>query len=641
MPQIDKNDQEISPEAKSPTGILDRAEKSHTTSIIPVSRPGRSGQAADEARQMLDEIAGLSSEERRRQYGRRDRDIAGSVRAIILWPFLLVWNIIKFIFAPVRQADFRLAGEMRKFLKNPGHFFWFNRIAPDAAARHFGTSSTDAMAHHARRYGAHSAMLILALVVVFFGGFTGLVTKIMSEDATHDNPLMVNGNMVITGDSREIYANAVAANSAGFVRRVQTVVIKDGDTLQSVAADHNISLETLMYANNLVEPDSPLTPGQKLVVPPITGMLHIGNPGDTIGSVANKYGVDPQVIIAYKFNNLDGADPGTPLKSVQEVMVPGGSMPMRDKLYLYTVRSGDTLQSVATKFGLSTDTLLDNNQLDNGLRIGQQIRILPTDGVIYTVKNGDTLDGIADYLGTSVDNIINFKANNVARGIKLTPGASLVVPGGSWPPPPPPKPADPPPTPKPAPTARAITKGSAPAVAPLPNKATPKPATAAAAKAPAPAAAKAPAPAPVAAKAVQKPVAAQAAPSSGRATGSMVWPMYGTITTYFGQRIWYGIHAGLDISQPCGARVVAADGGTVIEAGWSQYGYGITALIDHGNGFKTRYGHFSRIAVSLGQRVSRGQLVGYEGTTGNSTGCHLHFETILNGNVTNPLRWLP
>jgi murein DD-endopeptidase MepM/ murein hydrolase activator NlpD len=121
----------------------------------------------------------------------------------------------------------------------------------------------------------------------------------------------------------------------------------------------------------------------------------------------------------------------------------------------------------------------------------------------------------------------------------------------------------------------------------------------------------------------------------------MVWPMRGVITTYFGERIWYGIHAGLDISQPCGARVVAADGGTVIEAGWSQYGYGITALIDHGNGFRTRYGHFSKIAVSLGQRVSKGQLVGYEGTTGNSTGCHLHFETILHGSVTNPLRWLP
>jgi murein DD-endopeptidase MepM/ murein hydrolase activator NlpD len=468
-------------------------------------------------------------------------------------------------------------------------------------------------------------MLILALVVVFFGGFSGLVTRIVSEDHDHVNPPMINGDLIVTGDTREIYANAVAANSSTITRRVETIVIKDGDTLKSIAANRNISIETLMYANNLVESDSPLTPGQKLVVPPVTGMLHIGNPGDTVGSVANKYGADPKVIIDYKFNNLDGAEANTPIKSLQEVMVPGGSMPMREKLYLYTVRSGDTLKSVAAKFGLSTDTLLNNNELDNGLRIGQQIRILPVDGVIYKVQANDTLDGIADYLGTSAENIINFKPNNVARGIKLTAGSSLVVPGGNWPPPPPPKPADPTPTPKPAQTAQAISKGSAPAVAPLP-KTTPKPAAATAAK---------PAPA------VQKPAPVVVAPSAGRATGSMVWPERGVITTYFGQRIWYGVHAGLDISAGCGTRIVAADGGTLIEAGWSPYGYGITAMIDHGNGFKTRYGHFSRIAVQLGQRVSKGQLIGFEGTTGNSTGCHLHFETILNGNITNPLRWLP
>jgi murein DD-endopeptidase MepM/ murein hydrolase activator NlpD len=623
VPQTDNKDRNRSPDSKSPTGILEQTEKS--TGLVPVARPKRPGQAADEARQLLDEIAGLDYEQRA-QHPRRD--LAATIRAVLVWPFLFAWTVIKFIIAPLRQADFRLAGEMRKFLKNPGHFFWFNRVAPEIAAQHFGTSSTEAMTNHARRYGAHIAMLLLALVVVFFGGFSGLVTGIVSEDAVHDNPQMVNGSLIITGDSREIYANAVAANSTTVIRRVETQVVKDGQTLQSIAADRNISLETLLYANNLVEPDSPLTPGQKLVVPPTTGMLHIGNPGDTVGSIANKYGVDPQVIINYKFNNLEGADNDTPLKSLQEVMVPGGSLPQREKLYLYTVRSGDTLKSVAAKFGLNTDTILDNNELDNGLRIGQQIRILPLDGIIYKVQDGDTLDGIAQYLGTSAENIINFKPNNVARGVKLVPGSSIIVPGGDWPPPPPPKPAEPTPTPKPAPAAPAVNKGSAPAVAPLP-KVTQKPAPAA--QKPAPAVQK---PAPAAPKPAP-------APTGGKATGSMIWPMRGVITTYFGQRIWYGIHAGLDISQPCGARVVAADGGTVIEAGWSQYGYGITALINHGNGFVTRYGHFSRIAVSLGQRVSRGQLIGYEGTTGNSTGCHLHFEVKVNGNLTNPLRWLP
>ena len=120
----------------------------------------------------------------------------------------------------------------------------------------------------------------------------------------------------------------------------------------------------------------------------------------------------------------------------------------------------------------------------------------------------------------------------------------------------------------------------------------------------------------------------------------MIWPMRGIIMTYFGERIWYGIHMGLDISTSCGTPVVAADGGTVIESGWSPYGYGINVVIDHGNGIRTRYAHFSGAAVGLGQRVARGQVVGYEGTTGNSTGCHLHFEVIANGTHTDPLRWL-
>jgi murein DD-endopeptidase MepM/ murein hydrolase activator NlpD len=625
--QHDYNKDNDTSDSYGKTGVMDQDEPNpnpaNPTSASKVNGNGSTSRnAAHEARQLLDEIAGLDSDRRSPRPARPE--LAKTVRTILLLPFLIIWAIVKLIVAPLRQADFKLAGEMRKFLRNPGHFFWFNRVAPELAAQHFGTSSTDAMTNHARRYGAHIAMLLLAVVVIVFGGFSGLTHKIVSAYADTPTEFQATANLVVVEDSREIYASAVAGNDSKLPRRVETVVIKDGDTLPKIAAAHSISLETLLYANNLVEPDSPLTPGQKLVVPPTTGMLHIGNPGDTIGSIANKYGVDPQVIINYKFNNLEGADNDTPLKSLQEVMVPGGSLPQREKLYLYTVRSGDTLKSVAAKFGLNTDTILDNNELDNGLRIGQQIRILPVDGIIYKVQAGDTLDGIAQYLGTSAENIINFKPNNVARGVKLVPDSSIIVPGGDWPPPPPPKPAEPTPTPKPAPAAPASNKGSAPAVAPLP-KVTQKPAPVA--QKPAPAVQKKPAPAP--------------APTGGKATGSMIWPMRGVITTYFGQRIWYGIHAGLDISQPCGARVVAADGGTVIEAGWSQYGYGITALINHGNGFVTRYGHFSRIAVSLGQRVSRGQLVGYEGTTGNSTGCHLHFEVKVNGNLTNPLRWLP
>ncbi|HEX2909721.1 MAG TPA: LysM peptidoglycan-binding domain-containing protein [Chloroflexia bacterium] len=609
MQQTQNNESDASDsKSRSVTGILTQSDPASTQlttgrdrnkKAADYTRSALSRIAVDEARQMLDEIAGLPQVEGASRS--RPQDAGTRVRSILLWPFLALWSVLKFLFTPVRQADYRLTREMLHFLRHPGHFFWFNRLSPETASQRFGTTSTDAMTHHARRYGAHLAMLFLALVVVLFGGFSAYTTVINSEFIDVPHAQMLDGSLVITGEGREIYASAVASNSKAFTRRMETVLVKDGETLRSIATAHNISLETILFANNIIDPDTEVTPGQRLVVPPITGMLHITNPGDTVGKIADIYGVDPKTILSYKPNNLEGADASTTLKPLQEVMVPGGSMPLRTKLYVYTIKPGDTTKSIAEKFGLNTQTLDKNNDLSKGLKPGQQITILPVDGLIYTVKKGDTLDGVARYLGTSVDNIVNFKPNNVARGIALQSGQSLVVPGGDWPPPPPPTPA-----PQAKPAQVAGSQGSK-------NTGT---------------ANRAPATAP------------KAVSNAGRATGSMVWPMRGVITTYFGQPIWYGIHKGLDISTGCGTPVIAADGGTVVEAGWSPYGYGINAVIDHGNGIRTRYGHFSRVAVFLGQRVAKGQLVGYEGTTGNSTGCHLHFEVVVRGSYTDPLRWL-
>ncbi len=624
------------------TGVVDHEEGTSG----PKAQTGRQGQkgAVDEARQMLDEIAGLDHSYRASRPARPDT--ARTVRTILLWPVLAVWAVLKLVLSPLRRADFKLVGEMRKFLQHPGHFFWFNRIAPDAAAQHFGTSSTDAMTHHARRYGAHSAMLVLAVVVVVFGGFSGLATKIMSAYADVPEGKDLGANLTLTSDGREIYASAVASNSTAFTRRVSVETVKGGDTLRSIAAAKNLSLDTLTFANNIDDPDAAITPGQKLVIPPVTGMLHIVNPGDTVGKIADIYGVDPQVILTYQFNGLEGTDASIPLKPLQEVMVPGGSRPLRSKLYMYSVLPKDTLKSVSDKFGLKADTLLDNNDLDGGLRPGQQIRILPVDGVIYKVKKGDTVDSIARYLGTTPENIINFRPNNIARGVAMEAGYSLIVPGGAWPPPPPPEPEAPPAPVKVKPAANAPASSNpnvnkaAPAVAPLPQQPTPAAAKPAPAKPTTPVQQK-PSPVKPAApgQVVQKP--APAAPvNSGRATGKMIWPLVGPISTYFGQPIWYGIHQGLDIAPPCGSRIIAADGGTAVIAGWDG-GYGNSVLLDHGGGIRTRYGHFASLAVGLGQRVNKGQVIGYEGSTGNSTGCHLHFEVVVGGRAVDPLRWLP
>lgn len=100
------------------------------------------------------------------------------------------------------------------------------------------------------------------------------------------------------------------------------------------------------------------------------------------------------------------------------------------------------------------------------------------------------------------------------------------------------------------------------------------------------------------------------------------------------------LHTGQDFGISCGTGVMAAAQGTVKEAGWHPYGGGNRIVVDHGGGLETTYNHLSSIAVSPGQQVTRGQAVGTSGTTGASTGCHLHFEVMVNGEKVDPLGWL-
>ena len=118
----------------------------------------------------------------------------------------------------------------------------------------------------------------------------------------------------------------------------------------------------------------------------------------------------------------------------------------------------------------------------------------------------------------------------------------------------------------------------------------------------------------------------------------LVWPVRGTVTSEYGYR-WGRLHAGIDIGAPNGTPIRAAKGGEVITAG-SMGGYGNCVIIDHGGGFTTLYAHMSRIGTSDGASVSQGQVIGYVGSTGHSTGNHLHFETRVNGSPQNPRRYL-
>jgi murein DD-endopeptidase MepM/ murein hydrolase activator NlpD len=128
-------------------------------------------------------------------------------------------------------------------------------------------------------------------------------------------------------------------------------------------------------------------------------------------------------------------------------------------------------------------------------------------------------------------------------------------------------------------------------------------------------------------------------PPVNKGTGRLSWPAQGRLTSRYGRR-WGRMHNGIDIANSKGTPIYAADSGKVIFSGWSG-GYGNMVKIDHGGGMVTYYAHLSSRSVSNGSSVSKGQLIGYMGSTGNSTGSHLHFEVRINGSSRNPFNYLP
>ncbi|MDO8615506.1 MAG: peptidoglycan DD-metalloendopeptidase family protein [Dehalococcoidia bacterium] len=262
--------------------------------------------------------------------------------------------------------------------------------------------------------------------------------------------------------------------------------------------------------------------------------------------------------------------------------------------FAYTIQPGDSVYSIADNFGIDAQYILWNNpdvrEDPDLLVIGANLLVPSVNGLVYNVRLGDTLSDVASYYQIDVQNVSAFAANNLSSPDDVIEGMVLVLPGAVPPPPP---------------------------VAPQPVDTA------------------APDPGPVyGGDPVAVPVGNPGPPSS---TGYL-WPFYGGISTYFS-----GWHRGIDIDGfgSYGAPIAAAADGQVVLAAWDDYGYGYHVIVQHADGSETLYGHLSEIWVEQGQYVGQGQAVGALGSTGYSTGPHLHFELHIGGVPVDPLQYLP
>jgi murein DD-endopeptidase MepM/ murein hydrolase activator NlpD len=275
----------------------------------------------------------------------------------------------------------------------------------------------------------------------------------------------------------------------------------------------------------------------------------------------------------------------------------------RQDVEKYKVAEGDTIFGIAEKFGLKPETVLWANYyilLDDphALQPGQELNILPVDGTYHEWQQGEGLTAISNYYGVKPEDIINYPANNLdpasigdLTNPNIKPGTLLVIPHGR----------------------REFVSWSAPLGVTRENPASAR---------------------------VLGPGACDPVTGGAVGYGTFIWPSNKHYLSGFDYTPGAN-HWGIDISGNTGEGVYSTDAGVVVYAGWNNYGYGNMIMVDHGNNFQSLYAHLSAINVGCGQSVGQGDVIGAIGSTGRSSGSHLHFEIRAISSFVNPWDVLP
>ncbi|AEB11969.1 LysM peptidoglycan-binding domain-containing M23 family metallopeptidase [Marinithermus hydrothermalis] len=338
-------------------------------------------------------------------------------------------------------------------------------------------------------------------------------------------------------------------------------------------------------------------------------VYHSVAPGESLAALAERYRVSIEEIKTASGLKKDLLYPGQvvripiEVKEEREARVPPG-------VRVYTVRPGDTLEAIAKRFGLSILELVSANPTLPSLdRVVAGTRLLiPTEekGVLVPLAEGESLPTLAARYGRPVEELA--RVNGIQSPLELKPGDWVLIPGVM------------------ATEVMARLEKQREEERRLAEERRRRLAEQR--------------------RREREAHLRQVAYRGSTSAQGFQWPLKSfRITSYYGKRrLRIGgsnFHTGLDMAAPMGTPIYAAKAGRVRVAGWSRVGYGLHVRIDHGGGVETLYGHMSRIVVKPGQQVQQGQLIGYVGSTGWSTGPHLHLEIRINGRTKNPMAYLP